>query len=562
MELIVNDHCWKWGTNTMIKAELSHNPYLLDTKVLFHGKAPRINSLVEKYQDGELQTWIKLIPSIFYDEMNGYDFDLEFSGTKLDFSELQKSFAEAGVSDSMVHLFHKNELDGREEKLLLIDQLLKWLEGHPNEKFDYTTFREDYKELFEGTYPFIVFQKKPLDISIFDGSDIEVEQISEYQEVATTDLHNTPILFYISDENRKQFQNDLRKLIERPDVINAQLFFIADSSVDADKAARIVLDLGIPNPQFITSLADPIIENYMYLYPRSEYIYQAIKAFRKKTDVIGTELKEENHISEVQNRSVYAQIDELTDIITRLKDSLTKFRNRDNIDLPENWIAIQQELLAAIKNWRIRKTKITGTAEGEFQAVEFDKDLRYMYHNYLSSLNAAVINTKDDLYRSYSIIYEEAKYDESFSGSVKEVSIKVPDVDTIPSVVTNLLQEKEEQWVQPKEDLFGMFFKTTPSEPKEPVLETTYYYQAWRDLAANIIMPVAETVFQAYYECLKDYDATIAEMYMKHLDELLAEKIAKKEDVASNLSEDEQKLQANNDWLAGFTDQLDVIERG
>lgn len=104
----------------MIKAQLSHNPYVMETKVMFNNRAPRINSLVEKYQEGDLHTWIKKIPSIFYDEMNGYDFELEFSGTKLDFEELQKAFKEAGVTDEMVHLFHKNELDAREEKQDLI----------------------------------------------------------------------------------------------------------------------------------------------------------------------------------------------------------------------------------------------------------------------------------------------------------------------------------------------------------------------------------------------------------------------------------------------------------
>ena len=34
----------------MVKAELSYNPYLLETKIKFNGEKPRINSLVEKLQ--------------------------------------------------------------------------------------------------------------------------------------------------------------------------------------------------------------------------------------------------------------------------------------------------------------------------------------------------------------------------------------------------------------------------------------------------------------------------------------------------------------------------------
>ena len=40
----------------MVRAELVYNPYLLETEVLFDGKPPRINSLVEKYQGEKLQT--------------------------------------------------------------------------------------------------------------------------------------------------------------------------------------------------------------------------------------------------------------------------------------------------------------------------------------------------------------------------------------------------------------------------------------------------------------------------------------------------------------------------
>ena len=81
----------------MVRAELIYNPYLLETEVRFNGNPPRINSLVEKYQDKKLQTWVNEIPSIFYDEMNGYDFELDFSGTELDFEELRRSFIQAGV---------------------------------------------------------------------------------------------------------------------------------------------------------------------------------------------------------------------------------------------------------------------------------------------------------------------------------------------------------------------------------------------------------------------------------------------------------------------------------
>lgn len=75
----------------MVKAELSYNPYLQETEIRFNGQSPRINSHVEKYLDKKLQTWIHKLPYIFRDEMNGYGFELEFSGTELDYEEDRKS---------------------------------------------------------------------------------------------------------------------------------------------------------------------------------------------------------------------------------------------------------------------------------------------------------------------------------------------------------------------------------------------------------------------------------------------------------------------------------------
>ena len=42
----------------MIKTELSYNPYLMEIDMRFNGQPPRINSLIEKYQNIMLQAFI------------------------------------------------------------------------------------------------------------------------------------------------------------------------------------------------------------------------------------------------------------------------------------------------------------------------------------------------------------------------------------------------------------------------------------------------------------------------------------------------------------------------
>ena len=46
----------------------------------------------------------------------------------------------AGVDETQVKAFHKNELDCRLLKLQQIDQLLKWFGENKNRRFDYTMF--------------------------------------------------------------------------------------------------------------------------------------------------------------------------------------------------------------------------------------------------------------------------------------------------------------------------------------------------------------------------------------------------------------------------------------
>lgn len=140
----------------MINAELNHNPYLLQTSVMFNGHPPRINSQVEKYDAITLKDWIEKVPQIFHDEMNGYDFDLNFTGTKSDFETLCDTFTRAGITNDMVRLFHKNELEDAETKSAAIDSLIQWLRDNPNRKFDFDAFYAANEELFEGSYPYIV----------------------------------------------------------------------------------------------------------------------------------------------------------------------------------------------------------------------------------------------------------------------------------------------------------------------------------------------------------------------------------------------------------------------
>lgn len=107
----------------MISAELQHNPYLLETDVKFNGQSPKINSQIEKYENQLLSDWAKVVPRIVYDEMNGHDFDLFFSGTEYDFQKLNQAFAQLGVTPEQVRFIMRNEIEDAEVKSDKINHL-------------------------------------------------------------------------------------------------------------------------------------------------------------------------------------------------------------------------------------------------------------------------------------------------------------------------------------------------------------------------------------------------------------------------------------------------------
>ena len=206
----------------------------------------KINSLVEKYQGGMLQTWIGQIPSIFYNEMNGYDFELEFSGTEREYEELKKAFCKAGISEELVRIFHKNDMCGRDDKISKIRKLLAWMEEKPDRQFDKDGFLKENEDLFSGAYPLIVVNGSVGDESLYVcGADIELESVTAVSELDSTELTYIPIVFVVAADNAEAFQTDLKYMLKRKDVTNDQLFFLLNDKHEAFKEKRIIKDLGI-----------------------------------------------------------------------------------------------------------------------------------------------------------------------------------------------------------------------------------------------------------------------------------------------------------------------------
>ena len=89
----------------------------------------------------------------------------------------------------------------------------------------------------------------------------------------------------------------------------------------------------------------------------------------------------------------------------------------------------------------------------------------------------------------------------------------------------------------------------------------TCYLEQWRSTVQNIIKPVLDKHINQCIQNLSEYYNFMAESYHQNLSQLIDEKTKDKEIVSAQLSDEERKLQEDNDWLSQFREQLQTIER-
>ena len=370
----------------MVKAELSYNPYLQETKIRFNGRSPRVNSLVEKYQKEKLQDWLHKLPDIFRDEMNGYNFDLEFSGTKTDFEELKAAFKTAGIGDEQVHIFHKNELSERSDKMYEIEDLMNWLESHPNRRYDYSAVLEENKDLFEGEYEYLVLHGRQEDMNAFEEMNISVEIIEDVKTLEKTNLSNTPLLYVIDDDSSENLISDLFYLRKRKDVAHKQLFFRISPLLREDMVIRELKDLGVEAPQIVEKADDEAILRYFEVYPGSDSVREAIRLFNRDINRIREELKAEKEQKERANHSIYTKLDRLEEQAEAQKEALSFFNNPDKKDFEASYTVEKAQLIYRVSDWKNNKTKTTKVDEAMTLATEYSNFLCDAYDDYVRSL--------------------------------------------------------------------------------------------------------------------------------------------------------------------------------
>lgn len=538
----------------MITAELSYNPYLLETDVRFNGEKPRINCEIEKYQHRPIEEWADRIPDIFYDEMNGFDFDLNFIGTDADFGKVKCAFARRGIGEDEVRLFHKNDLESAGEKCKQISDLLKWMQNTPNRWFDCQKVLEENTELFTGAYSFIVIRGSVPE-KVPEG--IAIQAVDSTDELTNTSLSFTPIVVHIDQETRQQARKDLNVLMNRPDVKENQIFFTIDERMDRDQVKRVIQDLGISSPQIIKGWDDSSVKAYMQNYPVTEYIRNVIGVFEDNIRELSDLLDEKKSESEQTNADTYKRIRILESKIDRIKHADEKILQRDRYSEPDAFAENQKKFITALYGWKKHTVKITDSDSAQKAAQEYEDFLRHNLKVFIDDQYQAMRISVQEIRNQIAMFYYGADADRDFC----------PDMDigfhgnvSFPEMKKALIETNVVTIEEAKGDLLG-FFKKNGEKQGEREEVTTYYLEQWRKKAEMEFEPVLEEYRRNCFNALERYYDTLANAYHEHLRELYETVSSEKNYYSNQLSDDERQLEQDIDWLKEFRDQLQAIER-
>ena len=540
----------------MVNAELQHNPYLLETEVKFNGQDPKINSQIEKYEKKLLADWVRDVPRMFYDEMNGYDFDLFFSGTEHDFQKLQQTFISLGVTPDQVRLIMRNDLEDAEIKSNEIRDLIEWLKENRNRQFDFDDFYDANRGLLEETFSCIIIRGKD---EVPEDLAFTLENVKSVDEIAGTNLNYVPVVFVIEAETIQLFRNDLLTLLGRKDVEQNQLFFCISPAMDKEYVVRFICDLGIEEPQLISRINDGNVTTYIKNYPMVAYVGEVIHVFENEVNILDDHLKSKNEQSAIENAEVYEQISALEDVIEKIKASDMRFVDLDNYSGGNCFNDLKTEVEEKIRKWKSRKTKVVGDNEIDCNSTEYEQEItRYLSEFYRKAIEHFEFE-KERMEREFNEIYLRQPLDSEYKP--EGIEIVFPDNAEVKGIKSALLELQEERYEE-KTDFLDFFKANSSTEPKELVRVVTCYLEKWREKAIELVIPVVEQYISESQENLKGYYDELARKYHAKLSELHELKVNEKTGIASQLSEDERMLQADNDWLVVLKDQLARIERG
>ena len=544
----------------MVKVELKYNPYVLETKVYFNGQLPKINSQIEKFENKRLFVWSDKLLDILYSEMNGYDFDLDFSGTKADYEKI-KYLIEKNHLNSEIRLNFVNRLEEAAKKCRRFKEMITWLKRSSIEEFHFPEFWEINQEyMIENNLLYVLVDKKVADFSIED-LDVNVESIDSISQLPEN-IGFYPVLLVLDADKEAEFRQNLLALLQRKDLIADQIFILISENVNLAYYIRLINDLGLKQPQFIHSIDSPLIYDYFENYVRIDFLFKALKILETQKDMTSSKLDQKFETMKQNNREIFEKISKLDKEIADIQSAIEQFENWHVVMYKNEFEKLYVQLNETITHWRSRTKQIRNDSEAEKMMKELQGLTEKSLFEFKNAANRLFDDKLSELMNIFSRLYKDSNIQDSFYvHSRNELIISKYEVKNFSEKLRVLRQER----LVPKEDIFGLINRIVKNEQnkiQELVPDITYDLDKFREIACNETLPIAQNLLTDIENRLQSIQLYIVDEYKTHLSTILNEKLLEKANEANQLSAAEKHLQDKKDWLIEFSGQLSEIERG
>lgn len=544
----------------MVKVELKYNPYVLETKVYFNGQLPKINSQIEKFENKRLFVWSDRLLDILYSEMNGYDFDLDFSGTKADYEKI-KYLIEKNHLNSEIRLNFVNRLEEAAKKCRRFKEMITWLRRSSIEEFHFLEFWEINQEyMIENNLLYVLVDKKVADFSIED-LDVNVESIDSISQLPEN-IGFYPVLLVLDADKEAEFRQNLLALLQRKDLIADQIFILISENVNLAYYIRLINDLGLTQPQFIHSIDSPLIYDYFENYVRIDFLFKALKILETQKDMTSSKLDQKFETMKQNNREIFEKISKLDKEIADIQSAIEQFENWHLVMYKNEFEKLYVQLNETITHWKSRTKQIRNDSEAEKMTKELQGLTEKSLFEFKNAANRLFEDKLVELMNIFSRLYKDSNIQDSFYvRSKNELIISKYEVNNFSEKLKVLRQER----LVPKEDIFGLINRIVKNEQnkiQELVPDISYDLDKFREIACNETLPIAQNLLIDIENRLQSIQLYIVDEYKTHLSTILNEKLLEKANAANQLSATEKHLQDKKDWLIEFSGQLSEIERG
>lgn len=544
----------------MVKVELKYNPYVLETKVYFNGQLPKINSQIEKFENKRLFVWSDKLLDILYSEMNGYDFDLDFSGTKADYEKI-KYLIEKNHLNSEIRLNFVNRLEEAAKKCRRFKEMITWLKRSSIEEFHFLEFWEINQEyMIENNLLYVLVDKKVADFSIED-LDVNVESIDFISQLPEN-IGFYPVLLVLDADKEAEFRQNLLALLQRKDLIADQIFILISENVNLAYYIRLINDLGLKQPQFIHSIDSPLIYDYFENYVRIDFLFKALKILETQKDMTSSKLDQKFETMKQNNREIFEKISKLDKEIADIQLAIEQFENWHLVMYKNEFEKLYVQLNETITHWKSRTKQIRNDSEAEKMMKELQGLTEKSLFEFKNAANRLYDAKLSELMNIFSRLYKDSNIQDSFYvHSRNELIISKYEVKNFSEKLRVLRQER----LVPKEDIFGIINRIVKNEQnniQELVSDISYDLDKFREIACKETLPIAQNLLTDIENILQSIQLYIVDEYKTHLSTILNEKLLEKANEANQLSAAEKHLQDKKDWLIEFSGQLSEIERG